>query len=80
MTFYKLYDHKTKQDIHLNPNTIAYYVYYDTYVEIYLLSQECFCIDKLDFMNMLFLEGGQEYWNTHSIIEYQLTISIRLFY
>lgn len=61
MTFYKLYDYKTKQDIHLNPNTIEYYVYNDTYVEIYLLSQEYLCTDKLDFMNMLFLEGGKEY-------------------
>lgn len=61
MTFYKLFDYKTKQDVYLNPITIAYYVYNDTYVEIYLLSQDYMRADKLDFMNMIFLEGGREY-------------------
>lgn len=61
MTFYKLFDYKTKQDVYLNPNTIAYYVYIDKYVEIYLLSQEYMRADKLDFMNMIFLLGGREY-------------------
>ena len=61
MTFYKLFDYETKQDIYLNPNTIAYYVYNDTYVEIYLSSQEYLRTDKSDFMNMIFLDGGKEY-------------------
>lgn len=61
MTFYKLYDYETNQDIYLNPNAIEYYVYNDTRVEIYLLSDGYMLADKLDFMNMLFLEGGQEY-------------------
>lgn len=61
MTFYKLFDYETNQDVYLNPNTIAYYVYNDTYVEIYLLSQEYLRTDKLDFMNMIFLQGGKEY-------------------
>lgn len=61
MTFYKLYDYETNQDIYLNPNAIEYYVYNDTRVEIYLLSDGYILADKLDFMNMLFLEGGKEY-------------------
>lgn len=61
MTFFKLFDYKTKQDVYLNPNTIAYYVYIDKHVEIYLLSQEYMRADKLDFMNMMFLSGGREY-------------------
>lgn len=70
ITFYKLFDYETKQDVYLNPNTIAYYAYNDTYVEIYLLSQQYLRTDKLDFMNMIFLEGGKEYWNTHQSTEF----------
>lgn len=61
MTFYKLFDYKTNQDVYLNPYAISYYVYNDTYVEIYLLSQDYMCVDKLDLMNVIFLEGGKEY-------------------
>lgn len=58
MTFYKLYDYETNQDIYLNPNAIEYYVYNDTRVEIYLLNGYILA-DKLDFIKMLFLEGGK---------------------
>lgn len=58
MTFYKLYDYETNQDIYLNPNAIKYYVYNDTRVEIYLLDGYMLA-DKLDFMKMLFLDGGK---------------------
>lgn len=71
MTFYKLFDYETKQHVYLNPKTIAYYSYNDTYVEMYLLSQEYMRTDKLDFMNMIFLDGGKEYWNTHQSTEFQ---------
>ena len=71
MTFYKLFDYRTKQDVYLNPNTIVYYVYNHTYVEIYLLSREHITVDKSDFENMMILEGAIEYWNTQQSTEFQ---------
>ena len=52
MNFYKLLDIELGSNVYINPKSIVYYVYHDTYV------------DKSDFTNMLILEGVDEYWQT----------------
>ena len=64
MNFYKLLDTKYGLDVYINPNSIEYYVYHDTYVEVYLHTQRYIHVDKSDFTNMLILEGVDEYWQT----------------
>lgn len=61
MTFYKLFDVECELDVYLNPKSIEYYVYHDINVEIYLKSKEYMHVDKSDFINMLILEGIDEY-------------------
>ena len=64
MNFYKLLDTKYGLDVYINPKSIVYYVYHDTYVEVYLHTQQYMHVDKSDFTNMLILEGVDEYWQT----------------
>ena len=64
MNFYKLLDTKYGLDVYINPKSIEYYVYHDTYVEVYLHTQQYMHVDKSDFTNMLILEGVDEYWQT----------------
>ena len=64
MNFYKLLDIELGSDVYINPKSIVYYVYHDTYVEVYLHTQQYIHVDKSDFTNMLILEGVDEYWQT----------------
>ena len=64
MNFYKLLDIELGSDVYINPKSIVYYVYHDTYVEVYLYTQQYIHVDKSDFTNMLILEGVDEYWQT----------------
>ena len=64
MNFYKLLDIELGSDVYINPKSIEYYVYRDTYVEVYLHTQQYMHVDKSDFTNMLILEGVDEYWQT----------------
>ena len=61
MNFYKLLDIELGLDVYINPKSIEYYVYHDTYVEVYLHTQQYMHVDKSDFTNMLILEGIDEY-------------------
>ena len=64
MNFYKLLDIELGSNVYINPKSIVYYVYNDTYVEVYLHTQQYVHVDKSDFTNMLILEGVDEYWQT----------------
>ena len=64
MNFYKLLDIECGVDVYINPKSIEYYVYRDTYVEVYLHAKQYMHVDKSDFTNMLILEGVDEYWQT----------------
>ena len=64
MNFYKLLDIELGSNVYINPKSIVYYVYNDTYVEVYLHTQQYIHVDKSDFTNMLILEGVDEYWQT----------------
>ena len=64
MKFYKLLDIELGSNVYINPKSIVYYVYNDTYVEVYLHTQQYVHVDKSDFTNMLILEGVDEYWQT----------------
>ena len=64
MNFYKLLDIELGSNVYINPKSIEYYVYHDTYVEVYLHTQQYMHVDKSDFTNMLILEGVDEYWQT----------------
>ena len=64
MNFYKLLDIELGLDVYINPKSIEYYVYNDTYVEVYLHTQQYMHVDKSDFTNMMILEGVDEYWQT----------------
>ena len=64
MNFYKLLDIELGLDVYINPKSIEYYVYHDTYVEVYLHTQQYMHVDKSDFTNMMILEGVDEYWQT----------------
>ena len=61
MNFYKLLDIELGSNVYINPKSIVYYVYNDTYVEVYLHTQQYIHVDKSDFTNMLILEGIDEY-------------------
>ena len=64
MSFYKLLDIELGSHVYINPKSIVYYVYNDTYVEVYLHTQQYMHVDKSDFTNMMILEGVDEYWQT----------------
>lgn len=64
MRFYKLRDISTNYDIYVNPKNIELYVYhnkYVEYVEIRFKSGEYADVSQTDFVNMMILEGADEY-------------------
>lgn len=61
MTFYKLLDVVSGHNVYTNPKAIDYYIYLPKKVEIHLKSQDYFYVDKVDFHNMMTLEGVDEY-------------------
>ena len=65
MIFYKLLDIELGSDVYINPKSIVYYVYHDTYVEVYWHTRQYMHVDKSDFTNMLILEGVNEYWSNN---------------
>ena len=67
MRFYKLTDIETGQEVYINPKMIEYYMYHDDYVQIETLSMYMH-VALLDFSNMMFLEGADEYWNAQHTI------------
>lgn len=70
MNFYKLTLVEDGKDIYVNPKSIMCYIYEDNNVDIFLNGGDYVTVSAFDFENMMFLEGGREYWNTHNIIEY----------
>ena len=72
MNFYKLTPTEDDKDIYINPKSIMAYYYKDEYtVNIFLNGGDYIPVSKSDFINMMILEGGSEYWNTPQFIEYQ---------
>ena len=69
MNFYKLYDVKNGDNVYVNPKSLEWYIYHEKYVEINLSSGDYLTVSKLDFENMMQLEGAKEYWNTQHTIE-----------
>lgn len=61
MTFYKLKDISTNYDIYVNPKHIELYVYHNTHVEIRFTSGGYADVNQSDFLNMMILEGADEY-------------------
>ena len=63
MRFYKLTSVTTGDDYYINPNMIEFYRYSDDYVMVYV-NKTRLDVSKIDFTNMLILEGVDEYWQT----------------
>ena len=63
MRFYKLTSVTTGDDYYINPNMIEFYSYSDDCVMVYV-NKTRLNVSKIDFTNMLILEGVDEYWQT----------------
>ena len=66
MRFYKLTSVTTGDDYYINPNMIEFYRYSqdsDDCVMVYV-NKTRLNVSKIDFTNMLILEGVDEYWQT----------------
>ena len=60
MRFYKLTSVTTGDDYYINPNMIEFYRYPDDCVMVYV-NKTRLNVSKIDFTNMLILEGVDEY-------------------
>ena len=60
MRFYKLTSVSTGDDYYINPNKIEFYRYSDDCVMVYV-NKTRLDVSKVDFTNMLILEGVDEY-------------------
>ena len=67
MRFYKLTSVTTGDDYYINPNMIEFYrysQYSDDCVMVYV-NKTRLDVSKIDFTNMLILEGVDEYWTNN---------------
>ena len=70
MRFYKLTSVFTGEDYYIRPDLIDYYKYTDEGVLLRINNMRLE-VSKVDFTNMMILEGVDEYWNTPQFIEFQ---------
>ena len=63
MRFYKLTSVSTGEDYYIRPDLIDYYKYTDEGVLLRINNMRLE-VSKVDFTNMLILEGVDEYWQT----------------
>ena len=63
MRFYKLTSVLTGEDYYIRPDLIDFYKYTDNGVLLRIKNMRIE-VSKVDFTNMLILEGVDEYWQT----------------
>ena len=63
MRFYKLTSVTTGDEYYINPEMIEFYRYSDDCVMVYV-NKTRLDVSKIDFTNMMILEGVDEYWQT----------------